>query len=143
MEELVTSAGTPPKPNLLGEEREGLILGYQRVHSLCLLHSHVASYAEAYENSGCSDMTSCPSGNPIGEICSFSHLAEFPGTRAGNPSSWSLVDPHSTKLVDTGPAGSPCPLLASSNRKSFFRSALQTSHCRNKVSLEKELSVLL
>lgn len=75
-----------------GERR--LILGYQGAHNLGLLHSHAVSHPGAYENSGCSDMTSCPSGSPAGEICPFSHLAGLPGTRAG--------DPSSTELVDTG-----------------------------------------
>lgn len=46
-EHVVTSAGTPPKPNLLGEEREGLILGYHGVLPTCA--SYTPMWAPAQE----------------------------------------------------------------------------------------------
>lgn len=48
------------------------------IPNLCLLYCHVVSCPGDYENSECLNITSCPPGTPVEEICSFSYLAEFP-----------------------------------------------------------------
>lgn len=68
----VTSARTPPKTNLLGEEREGLILGDQWAP----LPSHLVHYPG--DNSEYVNITSHPPGTPVEETDSFSYLAKVP-----------------------------------------------------------------
>lgn len=74
----VTSVGTPPNTNLLGEEREGLILEYHwpPPPNPGLLPSHVVHYPG--DNSECLNVTSYPPGTPVVEIGFFSYLARVP-----------------------------------------------------------------
>lgn len=89
-------------------------------------------------------ITSYPPDAPV-EICSFSQ--EFGRT----PLTWDWsrlpkqleYDRHKNQICGSLGASwpHPCPILGSSNWKSFVASTLQTSCCSHSPSLEEELSL--